>query len=645
MDNKDVSAAFAEMADLLEISGGDAHRIRAFRRIARVLDALAEPLAELLKYQRLEQLPGIGEGAIARIKEILRSGTCTDLRQLRATLPAGLRDVAEIEGIGPKTVRLLYAHLRIGSVDELEIAARSGRIARIPQLGERTQERALRGIEVFRKRIGRVLLADAIVRGMEIVEELRGHPAVIQCDLAGSARRRKETVRDLDVLVATHDSVPIVSAFAQLPGVSEVIVQGTSRCSVRLDTRQQVDLRLLPPESYGAGLHYFTGAQQHNIYLRARGNRMGLKISEHGVFSRRDESHRLLPGETESEIFRAVGLPFIPPELRENTGEIEAAAKGTLPVLVEEVQILGDLHLHTKSSIGTDSARAMVEEARRLGLRYVAITDRAQDLTPRLAAQTAHLRALERETGVRVAAGIEVAIGPAGELECDASILRDRDFVVASLQDHLDLPRAEMTGRVLRAMETGLVDLIAHPSGRLIGERSAWTIDMERVLKAALRMGVAVELHSGPRRLDLDSAGCRRARELGVSIAICSGAGRAAEMSRRRFGVYAARRGWLEAKDVLTAQPWAIVEERRRDRLRKVQGGGNAKSAVQSDATKRARETSRLKSALAKRPLGEKLRVRLEHYFHGTPDPALEAALLALSENPIQKAFEILFQC
>jgi DNA polymerase (family 10) len=665
LDNKEVAAVFAEMADLLQIQGGtgdgatstDTYRIRAFRRTARVLENLGESVHNLLDRNGLHKVHGLGEGSVHRIKQILRTGSCDDLRSLKAHLPAGLREILELKGVGPRTVRILYSHLRIGTLEELEAAAVTGRLAKLPRMGERTEDRILEAIAAHRKRIGRVRLSKAIATGNAIAQRLREAPDVVRAELTGSARRRKATVGDLDILVAAEDGRPALSAFLSMPDVAEVLWSGEGRCSVRLQTRQQVDMRIIPPENMGAGLHYFTGSQLHNIASRARGNRFQLRISEHGVFRRADDV-RLLPAEHEEEIFAAVGLPFIPPELRETVGEIEAAEAGRLPNLVCEQDLRGDLHMHTRASDGKGTAREMAEAAIALGHAYIAITDHTQSLTvangldeARLLEQVDHLQRLEQQMGrIRLLTGSEVDILEDGDLDIHPSVLRRLDWVVASIHSHFDLSADEMTARIVRAIESGLVDVIGHPTGRQLGERDGFPFDMERVLRAALRCGVALECNGSPKRMDLDDVGCRQARETGVQVVISTDAHAPAHLAHRQYGLAMARRGWLERKDVLNAWPVEVLRDRRQDRMRRA---GVAISLFEPSrppttaphVTRGVEEAELLAEALADpATLDAALLDRIGRYLVEGGDESLEAALLRSSTNPMGRAFEIVLQ-
>lgn len=665
LDNREIAAVFFEMADLLHIQGGDEYRIRAFKRSGRVIENLGEPLKSLIERNALQKVPGLGEGTVFRVKQILRSGSCDDLRRLKQTLPTGLREMLEIKGVGPRTVRIVWHHLKLGSVEELERAARRGDLAKLPRIGERTEEKILEGIAAWRLRVGRVPLQKARRTGDRIVQALRDVPEVVRATLGGSARRGKASVGDLDILVAADDGAPVIQAFTALPGVVDVLwgQGGDGRCSVRLESRQQVDLRIIPPENWGAGLHYFTGSQLHNIAIRARGNRRGVKISEHGVFWRHDETQRITPAEEEEEIFHAVGLPWIAPELRENLGEIEAAEAGRLPELITERDLCGDLHMHTTASDGKGSLREMADAAIALGHAYIAITDHSKTLEVanglderRLVEQGGQIRAMEDRLGrIRLLRGIEVDILPDGELDLERSVLRDLDWVVASVHSDFDLPEDRMTERLLRVIDSGLVDCIGHPTGRMLGIRDGYRYDMEKVLHACLRAGVAMEVNGSPKRMDLDDVHARQCRELGVMVAIDTDSHAPDHLAFREYGVAVARRGWLERKDVLNAWPVDVLLDRRRDRLRRsgatigwapltLSPAPSPRPDPVEVAPGRAvpTQTDALAAALADpATLDDELLARTERWLTEGDDEALEDALRTLGDHPMQKAFEL----
>ena len=652
-DNNAVAAVFGEMAELLDIRGGDRYRARTFARISRLIAELDEPVRTALEHGNLATRRGVGEGTTARIKEILRTGTCKDLTRLRAKLPSGVRELLKIRGLGPKTVRLIHTYLRVASVQELEHAARTGRLAEVPRLGPRAGDRILKAIERYYNQIGRTPLGEALRLGSELVEGMRG-AAVDQIALTGSARRFRDTIGDLDILVASNDAKLVTARFLTLPQVSDVLVHGDTRTSVLLEGGQQVDLRVVLPETFGAGLHYFTGSKAHNIAIRIRGNRRKLKISEHGIFRRIDDV-RLLAGTHEEEVFAAVGLPFIPPELRENEGELEAAERGKLPQLVAISDLRGDLNVHTIDSDGAATARAMAEAALAIGLEYVAICDHANasanGLDGRaLLDQVDHIHRLQEELGIHILAGVDVAIAPDGALGLDTEVLAQLDWVMASVDTALDQSADDMTARIIGAMESGLVDCIGHPLNRILGQREAVALDHRRLFKAASRLGVALELNSDPRRLDLDALSCREARGVGARVVVSSAAHNPHQLAQRALGVCVARRGWLEPGDVLNTRTVDDILAWRRARMRRhsitvppprpiaqLEPGGHEVAARD--------EASALQIELTVAPLSDSLCDRLHSWLRDGEDPPLAAALAGLDENPVQKAFELLLSC
>ncbi len=583
LENAEIAALFAEVADLIQIKGGDRHRVMAFRRVSRIIEALPRPVDELLRHGELGKVKGIGEGTIHRIKQILRRGSFDDLDKLRDELPPGLRELTQIKGIGAITVRNLYNRLGVRDIDELERAARMGLIDAIPRMGSGTAHKILAGIEAYRERRGKVPLVDAQRIGRRIVAAMRELPQALRVELAGSVRRGKAAIGDLDVLVATNDPGPVAARFQQLPEVREILLAGDGRCSVRLENGIQADLRMLPPETFGAGLHYFTGSKLHNIEIRKRANKAGLKVSDKGVFIRMGERGdpsvedlRIDPCPEEADVFRRLGLPWIPPELRENLGEIEAAERGRLPALVEAGDLRGDLHMHTTDTDGRGTIRAMATRARELGLEYIAITDHSKAMhlihgldERRLAEQMARVRAFAAEfEGVRVLAGVEVDILRDGALDLDPALLAQLDWVVASVHRWTDMSEAAMTERVVRAIESGVVDCIGHPTGRRPGKRDPFPIDLERVIRRARELDVALECNGGPTRMDLGDVECHKCRERGVAVVLNTDAHAPEHLGRMEFALAMARRGWLERKDVLNAWGWEVIAERRRKRLR-----------------------------------------------------------------------------
>ncbi|HXF96246.1 MAG TPA: DNA polymerase/3'-5' exonuclease PolX [Gemmatimonadales bacterium] len=576
VENAEVARLFRELADLLEIQGANPFRVRAYRTAARTVEELPEPVEELAQHgpARLAELPGIGEDLAGKILEIVRTGSLGALEDARRQVPRGLTELMGVRGLGPKRARALYEALGIKSLRELERAARARRIREVPGFGARTEEKILEELAA-RAAMGserRVLRAVAAQYGEAYLEYLRAQPGVRQAEIAGSFRRCRETVGDLDILVDADPESGIADRFLAYPEVAEVLARGPTRCSVRLRSGLQVDLRVVPSQSYGAGLHYFTGSKPHNIAVRRLGQQRGLKINEYGVFRGR----RQIGGRTEDEVFRAVGLPWIPPELREDRGELEAAREGRLPRLVQLADIRGDLQLHTTESDGRDTLEAMAEAAEGLGYEYVAVTDHSPALRMVRGLDRAgfrrQMRRIERLnarlTKLTVLKGAEVDIRPDGSLDLDDDTLRALDLVVASVHSKLDLPERQQTERVLKALSHGTVDVLAHPTGRLLGRRPPMRLDLDRVFRAAADHGTLLEVNAQPERLDLDDLAVRAAVGMGLKLVISTDAHATVELRFMRWGVDQARRGWARPEDVANTRPLeellAMLHARRR---------------------------------------------------------------------------------
>lgn len=567
LNNAEIATVFYELADLLELAEEPAFRIRAFRTAARSIENLAEPCGERLRDGTLTDVPGIGEGCARRIAELLDTGRLAELDKLRKKTPRGLCEIMHVEGMGPKSAELVWEKLGIHSVDALETAARAGKLHDLPRFGEKKEQKILHAIDSYRRTTARWKLSQAYPHSETLVAELRKVHGVLRVEPCGTIRRRRDTVGDIDILVAARprDAAQVASAFATLPEVREVVARGETKVSVVLRAGIHADLRIVDAASWGAALHYFTGSKEHNIAVRTLAQRRKLKLNEYGVF---DEHGKRIAGATEEEVFAAVGLPWIDPVLRENRGELEAAAAGQLPKLVTLDQIRGDLHLHTTATDGKSSLEEMVEAAHALGYEYIAITDHSPSLAmtrgldgTRLADQGRMIRALDRGD-MRVLRGIEVDILPDGTLDLEEDVLRELDWVVASVHSKLDLPRAVQTRRIVRALESGVVDCLGHPTGRLIGEREPYDVDLEEILKAARRTGAAVEVNAFPDRLDLCDTHARLAKELGVPVVISTDSHATTHLHNMSFGVDTARRGWLERGDVANTMPFQRFRER-----------------------------------------------------------------------------------
>jgi len=554
LHNADIAALFEEIADLLELGDENPFRIRAYRNAARVVGGLSLDLAaKLAEGAELPKLPGIGADLGGKIREIATTGSCKLLEKLRGRFPAGITELLALPGVGPKRVRALHeAH--IDSLEDLRRAARAGKLPALPGFGEKTAQRITDAAQAQLGTTRRFKLAVAAQYAEPLAKYLDGV-------LAGSYRRMKDTVGDLDFLVVSDEPEKAIARFVKYPEVREVLAQGTTRSSVRLASGIQADLRVVPRQSYGAALHYFTGSKAHNIEVRKLGQARGLKVNEYGVW----RGERRIAGETEESVYAAVGLPYIEPELREAQGELEAARRGELPRLLELADLRGDLHAHTSASDGRNSVREMALAAKAAGLQYLAITEHsrrlamARGLDPRrIEKQMAEIDALSAELrGITVLKGIEVDILEDGSLDLPDSILQKLDLAVGAVHGKFNFPRARQTERLLAALDNPHISILAHPTGRLIGEREAYELDMLAVMRKAKRRGVALELNAHPDRLDLNDVHCRMAKDEGVLVAIGSDAHGVDGFGVLRYGVGQARRGWLEKKDVLNARPLA----------------------------------------------------------------------------------------
>ncbi|MGB8339877.1 MAG: DNA polymerase/3'-5' exonuclease PolX [Burkholderiales bacterium] len=558
--NADTAAIFTGIADLLEIEAANSFRVRAYRNAARMLSELPVEIKTMIdRGDDLRTLPGIGEDLAGKIREIATTGKCALLERLHRELPPAITEMLKIPGLGPKRVSALYHDLDVQTPEQLARAARDGRIRNVPGFGEKTEQRILEAVDTHVNKNRRYKLAVAAQYAKSLTEYLRGAKSVKQVVVAGSYRRMRETVGDLDVLVSAHNSRDVMRRFIHYDEVAKVLSVGPTRASVVLKSGIQADLRSIAPESFGAALCYFTGSKAHNIALRILAQSRGLKLNEYGLF--RDEQR--IAGETEESVYQSLGLAAIPPELRENLGELQAARTGKLPQLIQLHDLIGDLHSHSKASDGHNGLREMAEAAKARGLRYLAITDHSRYLTVahgldaiRLAKQVDEIEQLNAGlSGITLLTGIEVDILEDGELDLPDAALARLDVVVAAVHSKFNLTRVKQTERILRAMQNPLVNILAHPSGRLLGEREPYEVDMPRVIRQAKHCGCFLELNAHPSRLDLLDTHCRMAKDEGVLVSINSDAHGIFEFDNLRYGVGQARRGWLEANDVLNTRP------------------------------------------------------------------------------------------
>ncbi len=574
MKNIDVARIFDEIADILELKDENRFRIRSYRRAARVVRDMPGDVKSLLEAGELTSVQGIGSSLAEKIEEIINTGTCRFCEDLKEDPLYSLTALLSVPGVGARLAVKLKKEAGVASVDDLEQAAREGRIRSIEGIGEKLEEKILKGIEQYRRNVGRFKVSDALAYAEAIVKTLGAIKGVSQIDIAGSLRRMKETIGDIDILVISKSSHEIMDAFTSMGNVTDVLARGETKSSVILGSGIQVDLRILPKSDYGAAMHYFTGSQDHNVAMRDRAKRMGLKISEYGVFDvkgderRGDEAANRRGGEREEDVFKLVGLPFIPPELRENSGEIEAAEKGTLPKLIEPRHIKGDLHLHTDASDGRNSIAEMAHQGWEMGYKYIGITDHSKSL--RIAGGLdevefgEHIKAIRaanrKVSGIEILAGIEVDILPDGRLDIADEVLAECDIVIAAIHSRFNMPRDEMTGRIIKGISNANVHVLAHPTGRLINERDPYEVDLEKVMAAAHEHKIALELSAHPDRLDLKDSHCRAAREAGVKVCINTDSHADRQMLNMRFGVATARRGWLEPGDVINTYPLAKLK-------------------------------------------------------------------------------------
>lgn len=558
--NTEIAAQFEEIASLLELEAANPYRIRAYRNAARSLRGFVPDIADLLSIgQKLPKLPGIGEDLSGKIREIVATGSCALRERLRGEVPESLVALLSISGLGPKRVRHLYHDLGIQTLQQLYEAAKADRIRRLHGFGKKTQEKVLRSVELRLQTGQRMLLAHAAPLANRLVAYLRRISGVAEVTVAGSFRRLRESVGDLDILVSAEPVGSVTTRILEYPEIAEVLVRGPARVSIRLRSGVQVDMRVIEPSAYGAALVYFTGSKAHNIAIRRLAQQRGLKISEYGVF----RGSVWIAGKTETAVYKALGLSLIPPELREDRGEIAAAAEHRLPKLIDFHDLKGDLHAHTSATDGLNSLEEMAEGARLAGLQYLAITDHTQHLkvargmtVDALLQQSEQIDAVNRRLqGVTLLKGAEVDILENGDLDLPDEVLMQLDMVVVAVHSFFDLPRHRQTKRLLHAMEHPKVIVLAHPSGRLIGEREPMDIDISVIMRAARNLRCCLELNAQPRRMDLADVYCRQAKDQGVLICINSDAHRDSDFANLRYGVGQARRGWLGTENVLNTRP------------------------------------------------------------------------------------------
>ncbi len=567
MENRQIAQILSDTADLLEVSAADSFRIRSYRRAAEVVESSTVSVGTLAaEPKRLLELPGIGKGMAANIVELEQTGTLRQLEELLAKYKPSMLELLRLPGMGPKTVALFWDAAQISSIDELETAAREGRLNHLPRCGPKQVAKLLQGIADYRKHAGRFRLDEAELAAEKLTEYLGSFPGIERVTPAGSLRRGRETVGDLDFLMTgpacAEDRVAAVAEYvAAYPPIADLIGKGQNKVSFRLRQGLQVDVRVLPEKSYGAALQYFTGSKMHNVALRQRALKMGYTLNEYALT--RLEDGRELPSSSEAEIYSALGLDWIPPELREDLGEITAAEQHRLPKLIEQADIRGDLHMHTDATDGKNTIREMAEAALACGYSYIAITDHSKNLAmtnglddARALEHIARIRAVDREMAgrIRVFPGIEVDILADGAMDLSDDVLAQMDVVVASVHSYFNQPAQQMTERILRALENPYVRILGHPTGRLLLRREPYAFDLDAVLLRAAELGVAVEHNAYPDRLDLNDRNLRRAKELGCKIVVNTDAHHTSHLEKMRYGIRQLRRAGLQAGDVLNTR-------------------------------------------------------------------------------------------
>jgi len=558
--NAEVARVLKEIGLLLEIEGKDRFKPLAYYRGMRSISSLGEDIESVAKRGALAEIPGIGKGLSEVIKSYLETGEVEILSELRTRVPVKVLELDSIPGVGPKTIKIAYEKLGVTDLETLEKAATGGKLSGLPGLGEKTQVQIIEGIQVVRAGLERTLLADAISVAEKIENDLRKLKVVRQIITAGSTRRRRETIGDLDFLVDATEPENVMDTFVNLEGVAAVLAQGPTKSSIRLETGLQVDLRVLSSDSFGAGLQYFTGSVDHNVKLRSIAQKMGFRLNEYGLY----KDKKKIAGEDEEGIYKALGLQWVPPELREDKGEIEAAQKGELPELVTLNDILGDLHSHTDQSDGKNTIEEMLDAAQVHGYKYYCVSDHTQSLT--IANGMDEGRLLKRIEEIdelnasgrwkmKILKGAEVDILADGGLDIEDDVLSQLDVITGSIHSRMKDKKETMTERVCRALESKYIHILGHPTGRLIGKRSEFEIDLERVFETAQKHNVVMELNAYPQRLDLNAGNLRAATKLGLKIAVNTDAHRISELDNMRFGIFQARRGWLTPDDVINAYP------------------------------------------------------------------------------------------
>ena len=565
MANQEIAKIFSEIALYLEMADV-AFKPYAYERAALSLETLSEDVENIYKQggiEALKEIPGVGEGIAKKIAEYLKTGRIKEYQQFKKKMPVNIEELNAVEGIGPKIIRDLYKHLKIKDLRDLEKAAKAGKIRNLPHFGGKTEQNILQGIEFLKRTKGRFLLGEILPAVSEILENLKKLKEVQRISPAGSVRRMKETIGDVDILAAASNPKKVINYFTSLPGIVKIWGQGPTKASIRLQQGFDVDLRVLPEKEFGSALQYFTGSKEHNIATRMLAINKGLKLNEYGVF----RGKKMIAGETEKEVYEALGLFYIEPELRENTGEIEAALESKLPKIINYKDIKGDLHVHSNWNGGANSIEEIAEAAQEINYQYIGIADHTkflriehgldekQLLKQREEINEINYKLKTKNYNLKVLQGCEANIMPDGSIDIEDEILAQLDYVIAGVHSNMKMDKEKMTERIIRAMENPHVDIISHPTGRIIQRRDEYLIDFDKILKVAKETGTILEINSFPNRLDLKDTNIRKAVAAGVKMAINTDSHHINQMGFIKFGISQARRGWAERKDIINVWP------------------------------------------------------------------------------------------
>lgn len=567
MKNQEIARVFNEIADILEIKGENPFRIRAYRRAAQNIDGLSKDVAEMSE-EELRKIPGIGADLADKIREYVTAGVLKFYDDLKREVPSGLVNLLSVPGLGPRTAKMLFEKIGVKDINDLEKYARKGRLKGLPGIQAKTEENILKGIEMIKRRTGRFPIGRVLPVADEIIKRLLKDSPVKEISVAGSLRRWKETIKDIDILATSDEPKKMMDIFTHLPQSKEVLMRGPTKSSIVTTEGIQVDLRVVSEESFGSALAYFTGSKAHNIRLREMAVRKGLKINEYGIFD--VKTGRKLGGEKEEDVYKLLDLPYIPPEMREDTGEVEAAMDGRLPRLIELKDIKGDLHVHSNHSDGSHDIEELIRVARKKGYNYIAITDHSKSLgiargmsIDQVLEQSKKIKAInKRLKGFRILSGVELDIRSDGMLDYPDEVLKQLDLVVASIHSGFRQSKEQITRRLISAMKNPHVSIIAHPTGRVLGEREEYDVDMDEFLKTAKETATILEINAYPLRLDLKDIYIKRAKEMGISFVINTDTHIDYQFDFMTYGVGMARRGWLERSDVLNTYDYNEFMER-----------------------------------------------------------------------------------